>query len=109
MSGIVNYKLTVGDQSYAGAASYTEKIEAEAAIATGASDTALSIGSLTTVDVMILISDQAISININSNAGTDITVDANKPLALAGTAITALYVSNASGSTANIKYSLYGA
>lgn len=71
-------------------------------LATASTDTAMSMGSVTTIDVLYLKSDQAITVNFDLNTGTDITVDANKPLLLTGTAITAVYISNASGSTANI-------
>ena len=77
--------------------------------ATGTTDTALSMGDVTTADVVYIKSDKALTLNINVNTGTDIPLDANQPFFMGGTAITALYISNASGSTANVTYFLAGA
>ena len=74
-----------------------------------ASDTTIPLGGITTVDLMYMISDQACTINLNSSSGTDITIDPNKPLVLSGTAVTAIYISQSSGSTANVKYLIAGA
>ena len=71
-------------------------------IANGASDTDIFPSQITTVDFLVLRSDQAITIKQNSSS-TDVTVDAKKPLLITGGNLTALTISNASGSTANIR------
>lgn len=109
MAGTVRYQITVGAESYSGAVSYTAKTHEEIVIADEAADTALDLGGITTVDVLVLYSDQALTVNFDADDGTDITLDAGKPLVLAGTAVTAIYVSNDSGSDANLTYTLYGA
>ena len=110
MAGSIRYHLVVGDKiADIGSVSYTEYTLQEIVIATASTDTAINFGGVTTADVVYIKSDQTITINIDSNTGTDITLDANKPLLLTGTAITALYVSNASGSSANITIALWGA
>jgi len=108
MSGTVRMKVVVGDRSWEGSVSYSESLKADIAIANAASDTSLAFGGVTTADVVFLISDQSITINLNSNSGTDITIDASKPFVIFGGAVTAIYVSNASGSTAHIEYELDG-
>ena len=107
--GAVTYSITVGNDSYTGSVSYTERTRQEIAIATAASDTQIVFGGVTTADVLLLTSDQQITVNFDANDGTDITVDANKPVLFTGTAMTAIYVSNSSGSTANIVLDIYGA
>lgn len=109
MAGVVTYSVTVGDNAYTGGIAYTVRSYQEFTQATATTDTAVSMGGVTTCDALFLKSDQALTLNINSSAGTDITVDASKPLILCGSAITALYLSNASGSTANIIIDMYGA
>ena len=113
MAGVATYALTlsgtdISTESRRGSVSYDESLVQNYEIATGVTDEAISIGGVATIDVLFLESDQAITLNINSSTGTDITVDANKPLLITGTSITALYVSNSSGSTANIRYVLLG-
>ncbi len=88
--------------------SYDEYLMQEVELATASSDSEFSLGGVATVDVLYFKSDQQVTINLNSSSGTDITVDANKPVLLCGTSITALYVSNSSGSTANIVYGVWG-
>ena len=105
----VTYSIAVGDESWSGSVSYTERTRQEIAIATASTDTAVNFGGVTTADVVVIYSDQAITVNYQLNTGTDITIDANRPHVLMGTAMTALFVSNASGSTANIVIDLYGA
>lgn len=77
-------------------------------ITTGTTDSQLTFGGVGTVDVFALISDQPITVNLEADTGTDITVDANKPLLIIGGNITAAYVSNSSGSTASIRYWAFG-
>jgi len=62
---------------------------------------------ITTIDYVILTSDQAISWRLAA-ADTAITLDANRLLILWGTSVTAFLISNASGSTANIKVYIGG-
>lgn len=113
MAGVATYHISlsgtdISTESRRGGISYDESLVQAIEIADGAADTELSIGGVATIDVLFLESSQAITLNINSNTGTDITIDANKPLLLAGTSITNLYVSNSSGSTANIRYVVLG-
>lgn len=89
-----------------GSITYTESFYQEVEEATGTTDTALAVGGVGTATALYFESDQALTLNLNSNTGTDISVLANKPVTLTGTSITALYISNASGSTANVKYLL---
>jgi hypothetical protein len=62
---------------------------------------------VTTVDVVLIESTQAISWRLNA-ADTAITLDANRVHLLYGTNITALLLSNASGSTATVKIFIAG-
>lgn len=77
-----------------------------AQIATGTTDEALPLGSLTTAYVVALISDQAVSIKANGSA-TALTLRANEPVVIPN--VTALTITNASGSTANVQYIAVGA
>lgn len=110
MAGVIRFELKI-DNSVKDAASvsYTESTWQEIVVADAASDSQLNFGGVTTADVFYLKSDQALTLNINSSTGTDITVDANKPFFSAGCAITALYLSNASGSNANVTWGIWGA
>lgn len=86
-------------------ASFSKKITQRTTVADGVTDTALVLGDVSTVNALYLESDQALSIRFNSAAGTQWTVTANCPLILTGIgSVTAIYISNASGSTANLKY-----
>ena len=79
-------------------------------LATGITDQILvdiGTGGLATVAQLALVSDQNISIKFGTAASNQaITVLANAPILLAGIAQTLVYLSNASGSTANITYML---
>ena len=88
--------------------SFDESLYQRIEIATAITDSQLAFGGITTVDALVLKSSQAITLNINSDSGTDITIDADKPIILTGTSITALYVSNSSGATAVIEYWIWG-
>lgn len=105
----VPYSISIGDDVYSGSISYTERTRQEIAIATGAADTSVNFGGVTTGDVILIHTDQTIIIKFQSSGGTSITIDPNKPVVFTGTAMTAIYVSNSSGSTANIIFDIYGA
>ena len=109
MAGVVNYNLTVGDHSYTGSVAYTEHVLQHYTVADAAPESAISFGGLTTADVVLIYSDQTINININLAIGTDITVDAKKPFLMTGTAVTALYITNTSGTDANVTVDMWGA
>ena len=110
MAGALRYQIILGNTvTDIGSVSYSETDFQHYILATGTTDTQLSFGGVTTADVFYMKSDQAITLNINAAAGTDITIDANKPLVLTGTAITAAYVSNSSGSSANIIWGIWRA
>jgi hypothetical protein len=110
VAGSIRYQVIIGNSvSEFGTAGYTESTFLEQVIATGSTDTQLSFGGITTADIVYLKSDQALTLNLQSSAGTDIPIDANKPFMQAGTAVTAAYVSNASGTDANIIFRIWGA
>jgi len=82
--------------------------EYEVATATSDQDIAFNLtNGITTIDLMLIKSDQTISYEING-ADTTITLDAGCVHVLWGTNITALTVTNASGSTANLKILIAG-
>lgn len=113
MAGVVRWDLTLAASDLPvradiGSVQYDESIHQDIEITTGTTDSQLAFGGVTTVDVLYLISDQAITLNLEATTGTDIPVDANKPIFLSGSSITAAYVSNSSGSTANIHYDAWG-
>jgi hypothetical protein len=76
-------------------------------VATGVSDSSILPSNITTIDVLYIESDQAVSYEHNG-ADTTITLDADKAHCLFGTSVTALTITNASGSTANIKLGVFG-
>jgi hypothetical protein len=97
------------DTSDTGGITFTEAVVHQPyVLADSASDTSISLGGLTTATIFYIKSDQDITINLNSNSGTDITISANKPALFTGTSITALYGSNASGTDANLYIVLAG-
>lgn len=76
-------------------------------VANGVSDSSIMPSKIATIDVLYIESDQAVSYEHNG-ADTTITLDAKKAHVLFGTNITALTITNASGSTANIKLGAWG-
>jgi hypothetical protein len=102
MSGVVGYELKIGEETDRGSAAYTDCTMQEITVANGATNIQLDFGGVTTADVVYLESDQAISIYLASS-GTEIPVRANKPFFQSGTAVTAIYVTNQSGSAAKVK------
>ena len=88
--------------------SHTESIWHEMVVATATTDSAVSFGGVTTADVVLISSDQTISYR-QAVTDTATTLDANGVHILCRTAITALYLTNASGSSANVKIILIGA
>uniref|UniRef100_A0A6M3L2J5 Uncharacterized protein n=1 Tax=viral metagenome TaxID=1070528 RepID=A0A6M3L2J5_9ZZZZ len=106
---VVSWDITIGGNVYRGSASYTEHTKQLVAVATGTSDSGLNFGGVTTATVVLVNSDQNISVDINASAETAKSVLANRPLLLTGTAATAIYVTNASGSTANVTFEIWGA
>jgi len=71
-------------------------------VATGTTDGAISLGPVTTATVVYVKSDQTVTVKHNASA-TAITITANGFILLFNTSVTALTVTNASGSTANMK------
>jgi hypothetical protein len=109
MPGAVKFQISLGNNiSDIASVSYTDYTWQELVVTTATTDQAFNFGGVTTASVLYVKSDQAITLNLNSNTGTDISVLANKPFVLSGTAITAAYVSNASGSSANISFGVWG-
>ena len=79
-------------------------------VATAVTDQAIPISTttgVTTIEGFYIKSDQTISLR-QVAADTAWTVTANRPLLVTGTSMTALLISNASGSTANIKLRVWG-
>jgi len=76
-------------------------------VANGVTDSDIFPQNITTIDVLYIESDQAVTWEHNS-ADQRITLDADKFALLFGTSITALTISNSSGSTANIKLGWWG-
>jgi len=73
-------------------------------VANNTVDAAIPLGGLTTVEALLIISDQDVSFKINGgNTGVPC-----KSLMLWGCAITALSISNASGETANVRVLMTG-
>ena len=76
-------------------------------VANGVTDSDIHPQNITTITVLYIESDQAVTWEHNS-ADTRITLNANSFALLFGTSITALTISNASGSTANITLGWWG-
>jgi len=76
-------------------------------ISSGTSDFAVDFGGVGTADVVYVESDIDISFRL-VGSGTSIAVDANGFALIWGTAPTAVLLSNASGSTANVKVLIAG-
>jgi hypothetical protein len=109
MAGVISYQIVLGNEIVDHASvSYTALTWQELVIATGSADTAINFGGVTTADVFYLKSDQALTLNVQSNSGTNITVDANKPCILTGSAITSAFLSNSSGTDANVISKIWG-
>lgn len=68
-------------------------------------DEALSLGPLTTAYSLMILSDQVVSVKPNASA-TAMTLRANEPVVLSN--VTALTISNSSGSTAKVQYAAIG-
>lgn len=81
-----------------------EVTEQYLSIATGVTAQVLSLGAITTVSELLLISSVTVSIKINGS----LTALAGKVFLLSGAAITSLTISNASGSTAQVQLVLAG-
>jgi len=71
--------------------------------------TALGTGGLTTVTFLQVSSNQDISITLGTaNVNVPVSLVAGGILVLAGTSLTAISISNSSGSTANVRYLVGG-
>ena len=70
-------------------------------VADATSDESVDLAGIATVDVFLITADQDITYKLNGSSDA-ITLDANGVHILFGTSITAVTVSNASGSTANV-------
>ena len=68
-------------------------------VANGASDLAINLGPLTTAAILVMYCDQAITFKVNGGT-TELTMVPNDPVVLPN--ITALTVSNATGSTGKL-------
>jgi hypothetical protein len=95
-----------GTQSLAADESGWQRYELANSVTDQAIPFNLSTG-VTTVQVILLTSDKAISWRANA-ADTAITLSANRVHLLYGTSLTALLLSNSSGSTANVRIYIAG-
>ena len=80
-------------------------------IATGQTDQSLTFGHVATATCFVITSDQTITVKINGSA-TGQTVTANGAIIMFNTSVTSsngITITNASGSTANVRYLLGGA
>jgi hypothetical protein len=106
MMPILSYTLNLlgaGTHSDTGGVSFSESVIHDPyMLATATTDEVLPMGGVTTASALYLYSSQTITVNLNSAAGTDIVLSANRPFFSTGLAVTAIYLSNASGSTASI-------
>lgn len=82
---------------------YTARIDLS--IPDSTSDEVISIGEITTVKAVILVSDQTLTLEIGGN---DVTITAGRPLFWLCSSFTSLKVSNASGETATLQGYLWG-
>jgi hypothetical protein len=110
---VFTYKINIEgkwDTQESGGVTYTEAcIHEPYVIATGTTDELISMGGVTTASFLYIKSDQTITINFNSNTGTNISILANKPFLASGCAVTAIYASNSSGANANTTMVIAGA
>ena len=105
----VGFKLKGGgfDVSKLQALAEDESVYGEMELATGVTDSSISFGPVTTADILYIESDQQITFR-QAAADTGSPIDANRFMLLFGTSATAVLLSNASGSTANVKYLIGG-
>lgn len=106
MADVIAYDLILGKTHYSGEVSYTESTEIVTTVTTGTSNQSITIADY--ANLILISSSQAITVKLNSSSGTAIPLDASSPLFLSGTNITALYISNASGSSATVTIKVYG-
>ena len=76
-------------------------------VANGVTDSSILPPNITTIDVLYIASDQAVTYEHNG-ADTTITLDAGGFALFFGTSMTALTITNASGNTANIQLGWFG-
>jgi hypothetical protein len=103
---VARWSLQLEDEDFPpicepGSLSYTESTVQKIQVGTGTSDSSISFGGVTTAQVFYITSDYAVSYKLNGGT-TSHTVTANGHHMLIGAAITAVTISNASGSTANV-------
>ena len=72
-------------------------------LVTASTDVSVAISPLATIRVFVITSDVAITYRLDSITGTLRTLQARRVAVIVGDAITGLWLSNASGATANIK------
>jgi len=93
--------------TFSGAVSTDESNMRTYEVADETTDESVDLGGITTVDVFAITSDYQITYKLNGSA-TAITLDAKKSHVLFGTSITAITISNASGSTASVQILIAG-
>ena len=96
-----------GNLDFLGSVSIDEANIRKYEVADSTTDEAVNVAGVAAVDVFAVKSDQAVSYKLNGSSDA-VTLDANGFHALFGTNITAMTVTNASGSTANIEILMAG-
>lgn len=109
---IYSYRISVRewDIEDAGSVKYTEAASHEPyVIATGTVDQSIPMGGVSTASLIYIKSDVEISVKFNSTV-TDLakTISANGELFWKGCSVTAVYITNASGSDATIYFKAVG-
>jgi hypothetical protein len=94
----------INDSLALSATPFNADAQAVLSIASGVSNQAVSLGSLTTVTTLLMISDQPLTVKLNGEA----TGHLCQNLLLTGSAITGVTLSNASGFTATPRIYMLG-
>lgn len=96
--------VTSDEKSYTITTTFTEIIKGTASIESGTQYKTINFGEITTANTLRINSDQSITIRLNGGT-QDIIL--SKDLIIQGT-VTGLQIKNDSGSTATVKYEIYG-
>src|SRR5437879_2818719 len=94
----------INDTQTLTAVDFDEATGQELTIATGVSNAAVSLGGLTTATTLAMFSDEPVTVKLNGEATGHLCAN----LLLTSAAITAITLSNASGSTATVRLHLLG-
>ncbi len=97
------------DEAFTDTTSYDEGGAQVARVNDAVTDQVLSLGTVTAAEGLAIVSDKEVSLKINNTDGTDraIVLLPNK-VSVLHAEFSALYVSNASGDPAYIRYAVWG-